>query len=38
MVRGNAVMVISLDDPLPEGLLEEILKVPGIRDAYIVNL
>ncbi len=38
MVRGNAVMVISLDDPLPEGLLEEIVKVPGIRDAYIVNL
>lgn len=38
MVRGDAVMVISLDDPLPEGLLAEITKVQGIRDAYIVNL
>ncbi|MBW4549802.1 MAG: phosphoglycerate dehydrogenase [Aphanocapsa sp. GSE-SYN-MK-11-07L] len=38
MVRGNAVMVISLDDLLPEGLLTEIIKVSGIRDAYIVNL
>ena len=38
MVRGNAVMVLSLDDPLPEGLLTEITKVSGIRDAYIVNL
>ncbi len=38
MVRGNAVMVISLDDLLPEGLLNEIIKVSGIRDAYIVNL
>jgi D-3-phosphoglycerate dehydrogenase / 2-oxoglutarate reductase len=38
MVRGNAVMVVSLDDPLPEGLLSEITNVAGIRDAYIVNL
>lgn len=38
IVRGEAVMVLSLDDPLPEGLLEEITKVPGIRDAYTVKL
>jgi D-3-phosphoglycerate dehydrogenase len=38
IVRGDAVMVLSLDDPLPEGILGEILKVPGIRDAYTVTL
>ena len=38
IVRGDAVMVLSLDDPLPEGILAEIIKVPGIRDAYTVNL
>jgi D-3-phosphoglycerate dehydrogenase len=38
IVRGDAVMVLSLDDPLPEGILEEITKVSGIRDAYTVTL
>ncbi|MEM1309703.1 MAG: phosphoglycerate dehydrogenase [Cyanobacteria bacterium P01_D01_bin.71] len=38
IVRGDAVMVLSIDDPLPEGILEEITKVPGIRDAYTVSL
>ena len=38
IVRGDAVMVLSLDDPLPEGILDEIMKVPGIRDAYTVTL
>ncbi|MCL1469785.1 phosphoglycerate dehydrogenase [Argonema antarcticum] len=38
IVRGDAVMVLNLDDPLPEGILTEILKVPGIRDAYTVTL
>ena len=38
IVRGDAVMVISIDDPLPEGILEEIKKVSGIRDAYTVVL
>lgn len=38
IVRGDAVMVLSLDDPLPEGLLTEITKVAGIRDAYTVAL
>lgn len=38
IVRGEAVMVLSLDDPLPEGILMEITKVDGIRDAYTVSL
>jgi D-3-phosphoglycerate dehydrogenase len=38
IVRGDAVMVLSIDDPLPDGILNEILKVPGIRDAYTVTL
>ncbi|MGF1477926.1 MAG: phosphoglycerate dehydrogenase [Cyanophyceae cyanobacterium] len=38
IVRGDAVMVLSLDDPLPDGLLSEITKVAGIRDAYTVQL
>jgi D-3-phosphoglycerate dehydrogenase len=38
IVRGDAVMVLSIDDPLPDGLLAEILKVSGIRDAYTVTL
>jgi D-3-phosphoglycerate dehydrogenase / 2-oxoglutarate reductase len=38
IVRGDAVMVLSIDDPLPEGILEEITKVAGIRDAYTVTL
>jgi D-3-phosphoglycerate dehydrogenase len=38
IVRGDAVMVLSLDDPLPEGILAEIKKVTGITDAYTVQL
>ncbi|MGB3507889.1 MAG: phosphoglycerate dehydrogenase [Microcoleaceae cyanobacterium] len=38
IVRGDAVMVLSIDDPLPEGILKEIIKEPGIRDAYTVAL
>ena len=38
IVRGDAVMVLSLDDPLPDGILTEIIKVSGIRDAYTVTL
>jgi D-3-phosphoglycerate dehydrogenase len=38
IVRGDAVMVLSIDDPLPDGILSEITKVPGIRDAYTVIL
>ena len=38
IVRGDAVMALSIDDPLPDGILEEIKKVDGIRDAYTVTL
>jgi len=38
IVRGDAVMALSLDDPLPEGIVAEIAKVQGIRDAYTVTL
>ncbi|HEY9705718.1 MAG TPA: ACT domain-containing protein, partial [Allocoleopsis sp.] len=38
IVRGDAVMVLSLDDPLPDGILTEITKLTGIRDAYTVTL
>ncbi len=38
IVRGDAVMVLNLDDPLPDGILSEIIKVSGIRDAYTVTL
>lgn len=38
IVRGDAVMALSIDDPLPEGILSEVLKIPGIRDAYTVTL
>ncbi|MDJ0725553.1 MAG: phosphoglycerate dehydrogenase [Prochloraceae cyanobacterium] len=38
IVRGDAVMVLSLDDPLPDGILSEITKLSGIRDAYTVKL
>ena len=38
IVRGDAVMVLTIDDPLPEGVLSEITKISGIRDAYTVSL
>jgi D-3-phosphoglycerate dehydrogenase len=38
IVRGDAVMVLSLDDPLPEGILPEVKQLTGIRDAYTVTL
>jgi D-3-phosphoglycerate dehydrogenase / 2-oxoglutarate reductase len=38
MVRGDAVMVLSLDDLPPEGVVKEINKADGIRDSYIVTL
>lgn len=38
IVRGDAVMVISLDDPIPEGILADITQVPGIREAHMVSL
>jgi D-3-phosphoglycerate dehydrogenase len=38
IVRGDAVMVLSIDDPLPDGILSEITQQSGIRDAYTVTL
>ncbi|MCW6035481.1 phosphoglycerate dehydrogenase [Spirulina subsalsa FACHB-351] len=38
IVRGDAVMALSLDDPLPEGIIGEIQRIPGITDAYTVAL
>jgi D-3-phosphoglycerate dehydrogenase len=38
LIRGDAVMVLSLDDPLPDGILDEITKVSGIEHAYTVTL
>lgn len=38
IVRGNAVMALSLDDPLPDSILAEITQIPGIDDAYVVTL
>ncbi|MFM2431571.1 MAG: hypothetical protein RLZZ511_2784 [Cyanobacteriota bacterium] len=38
IVRGDAVMVMSVDDPLPEHVIAEIKQVTGIRDAYTVML
>ncbi len=38
IVRGEAVMVLSLDDPLPDGILGEVTQIDGIRDAYTITL
>lgn len=38
IVRGQAVMTLSLDDPLPDGVLSSITDIDGISDAYIVRL
>ncbi len=38
IVRGDAVMVLSLDDPLPEAILAEVKQVAGISDAFTVVL
>ena len=38
IVRGEAVMVLSIDDPIPSKLLESILEVEGITNANPVTL
>ncbi|MEI6429090.1 MAG: phosphoglycerate dehydrogenase [Pseudanabaena sp. ELA607] len=38
MVRGEAVMVLNIDDPLPADLMEQITAVAGVNDAYVVSL
>lgn len=38
MVRGEAVMVLNIDDPLPSGLVDEIVHIQGVTDAFVVKL
>ena len=38
IVRGEAVMVLSVDDPIPTSLLKSILEVDGITSANPVTL
>jgi len=38
IVRGDAVMVLSLDDPLPPTLLDAIHAIDGIQEAHPVTL
>ena len=38
IVRGDAVMVLSLDDPLPASLLATIHQINGIQEAHPVTL
>ena len=38
IVRGEAVMVLSIDDPIPTKLLELILEVEGITSSDPVTL
>ncbi len=38
IVRGHAVMVLSIDDPIPQDLLISIHSINGIQEAYPVTL
>ncbi len=38
IVRGEAVMVLSIDDPIPGELLTSILEVEGINEAHPITL
>ncbi len=38
IVRGDAVMVLSIDDPIPPELLASIHSINGIQEAYPVTL
>lgn len=37
-VRGDAVMIVTLDDPLPRAVLEELRTIPGLSHAHYVDL
>lgn len=37
-VRGQAVMIVTLDDPLPRSVLDEIRTIDGLRHAHYVDL
>ena len=38
IVRGDAVMVLSIDDPVPAALLEALTAIDGIQEAHPVTL
>ena len=38
IVRGDAVMVLSIDDPIPSGLLKDVSGIDGIGEAYPISL
>jgi D-3-phosphoglycerate dehydrogenase len=38
IVRGEAVMVLNIDDPLSADLLDRIVHIQGVKDAFVVNL
>jgi D-3-phosphoglycerate dehydrogenase len=35
---GEALMVLNVDDPIPEAALAEITATPGVANAYVVSL
>ena len=37
-LRGRAMMILGLDDPIPPAVLEEIRALPQIYDARLVTL
>lgn len=38
LIRGDAVMVLGIDDPLPSEVLPLVHQIAGITSAYVVNL
>ncbi len=36
--RGDAVMILSVDEPVPEGIRNQIRKIPGMADVQYVTL
>ena len=36
--RGDAVMILSVDDPVPEAIQTEIRRIPGMADVLTVTL
>ncbi|HQY31114.1 MAG TPA: NAD(P)-dependent oxidoreductase [Thermomicrobiales bacterium] len=35
---GEALMVLNVDDAIPDGVLEEVTAIPGVKTAYRVSL
>ena len=36
--RGNAMMVLGLDDPVPQSVMEEIRSLPHVNSARLVEM